>query len=53
MLITAFLYIWPEGHQEPRNKVGSPSLAKRLVGIEPGVINFHLKLYERVVQIFF
>ena len=36
MLITALLLIQPEGHQEPRNEVGSLSSAKRLVGFELG-----------------
>ena len=35
MLITAFVHIRPEGHREPRNKVGSLSPAERLVGFEP------------------
>ena len=34
------LHFRPEGHREPRNKVGSLSLAERLVGIEPGTFQF-------------
>ena len=34
MLITLFLHIWPKSHGQPRNKVGSLSLAKHLVGFE-------------------
>ena len=40
MLITAFLPIRPEGHQEPRSEVGSLSPAERLVGFEPGTFRF-------------
>ena len=36
MLITAFVHILPEGHQEPRSKVGSLSPAKHLADFEPG-----------------
>ena len=36
MLITALYLIRPEGHWEPRNKVGSLSPAERLVGFETG-----------------
>ena len=32
-----------EGHQEPRNEVGSLSLAERLVGFEPGTFRFLLQ----------
>ena len=35
MLITAFLQCRPEGHQEPRNKVGSLSPVECLVEFEP------------------
>ena len=34
MLILVFLYIWPQGYWEPRNKIGSLSPAERLVGFE-------------------
>ena len=34
------LHIQPEGHWQPRNKVGSLSLAKRLVGFEPETFQF-------------
>ena len=37
MLITAFCLFWPEDQQEPHSKVGSLSLAKRLVGFEPRI----------------
>ena len=40
MLITCILHIQPEGHWQPRNKVGSLSLAKRLVGFEPETFQF-------------
>ena len=40
MLITAFLHILPEGHWEPRDEVGSLSMAKRLVGFELGTFRF-------------
>ena len=43
MLITCVLHIWPEGHREPRNKVGSLSPAERLVGFEPGTFRFLLQ----------
>ena len=36
MLITCVLHIQPKGHQEPCNKVGSPSPAEHLMGFEPG-----------------
>ena len=35
IVITAFELLWPKGHQEPCNEVGSLSLAKWLVGFEP------------------
>ena len=38
MLIIVCLPIRPEGHREPRNEVGSLSLAERLVGFEPILI---------------
>ena len=40
MLITCVLYIRPEGHWEPCNKVGSLSPAKHLVGFELGTFRF-------------
>ena len=43
MLITAFLNFRPEGHREPRNKVGTLSPAERLVGFEPGTCRFLLQ----------
>ena len=43
MLITCVLHIWPEGHREPRNKVGSLSPVERLVGFEPGTFRFWSK----------
>ena len=43
MLITAFAHIQPEGHQEPRNKVGFLSLAEHLAGFEPGTFRFLLQ----------
>ena len=36
MLITGVLHIQPEGHWEPRNEVGSLSVADCLVGFELG-----------------
>ena len=33
LLITAFLQFWPEGHQEPCNKVGSLSPTKHLMSL--------------------
>ena len=36
MLITTFVQVRPEGHREPRNKVGALSLAEHLVGFELG-----------------
>ena len=44
MLINAFfLHFRPEGHREPRNEVGSLSLAERLVGFKPGTFRFLLQ----------
>ena len=40
MLIACVLHIRPEGHWEPRNEVGSQSLAERLVGFELGTFWF-------------
>ena len=37
------LHFRPEGHQDPRNKVGSLSPAERLVGIELGTFPFLLQ----------
>ena len=37
------LHFWPEGHREPRNKVGSLSPAKCLMGFEPGTLRFFLQ----------
>ena len=34
MLITAFVQVRSEGHQEPRNEVGALSPAERQVGFE-------------------
>ena len=41
MLITAFLHVWPKGHGEPRNEVGSLSPAKCQVGL--GTFQFWLQ----------
>ena len=38
-----FVHIWPEGHGEPHNKVGSLSPAECLVGFEPGAFRFLLQ----------
>ena len=35
MLIKSFVQVWPEGHLELRNKVGSLRSAEYLVGFEP------------------
>ena len=43
MLITAFVHVRPEGHQDPRNEVGSLSPAERLAGFEPGTFRFWLQ----------
>ena len=40
VLITAFAQVRPEGHREPRNKVGLLSLVERLVGFKPGTFRF-------------
>ena len=59
MLITTFVQVQPEGHQEPRNKVGALSLAEYLAGFELGtfwycqtcmqqaavIINYWLKMF--------
>ena len=36
MLITAFVQVWPKGHREPRNEVGSLSSTDRLLGVWTG-----------------
>ena len=43
MLITAFVQVWPKGHREPRNEVGSLSSTDRLLGFEPGTFRFWLE----------
>ena len=43
MLITVYVHIWPEGHREPRNKVGSLSLAEHPTGFELGTFRFLLQ----------
>ena len=43
MLITVFAHIRPEGHREPRNKVGSLSPVERLAGFEPETFQFLLQ----------
>ena len=40
MLITASVHVRPEGHQEPRNEVGSLRPAEHLAGFEPGTFRF-------------
>ena len=40
MLITALFTFRPEGHREPRNKVGSLRMAEPLVGFEQGTFQF-------------
>ena len=40
MLIICVLHIWPEGHGEPCNEVGSLSLTECLVGFEAGTFWF-------------
>ena len=37
------LHFQPQGHREPRNKVGSQSPAEHLVGFEPGTFRFLLQ----------
>ena len=34
MLITAFVQVWPRGHREPHNEVGSLSLVEHLAGFD-------------------
>ena len=43
MLITVVLHIWPEGHKEPCNEVGSLNLVKCLVGFKLGTFWFCLQ----------
>ena len=43
LIIAFFLHFQPEGHREPRNKVGSLSPAERLVGFELGTFQFLLQ----------
>ena len=43
MLITAFVQVQTEGHQKPRNEVGSLNLAECLAGFEPGTFRFWLQ----------
>ena len=43
MLITAFVQVRTEGHQKPRNEVGSLNLAECLAGFEPGTFRFWLQ----------
>ena len=43
MLITAFIHIWPKGHREPCNEVGSLSPAERLASFELGTFRFLLQ----------
>ena len=41
VLISASFHFRPEGHMEPHSDVGqAPSLAKHLVGFEPGTFRF-------------
>ena len=40
MFITTLYLFRPEAHWEPRNEVGSESLAEHLVGFEPGPSSF-------------
>ena len=40
MLITTFVQFWPKDHREPSNRVGSLSLAERLLGFELGTFQF-------------
>ena len=43
VLITAFVQVRPEGHREPRNKVGSLSPAECLAGFQPRTFWFWLQ----------
>ena len=38
--LTAFSHFRLEGHRESRSEVGSPDLAERPVGLEPGTFRF-------------
>ena len=40
MLITVFVQVWPKGHQESCNQVGSLSPAESLADFEPGTFQF-------------
>ena len=40
MLIAVFVQFRPTGYREPRNEVGSLSLAECLLGLEPGTFWF-------------
>ena len=40
VLIIAFVQARPEGHREPRNKVGLLSPVDRVVGFKPGTFRF-------------
>ena len=42
MLVTVFLHVRPEGHQEPHKEVEALSLAKDLVGFELETFQFWL-----------
>ena len=42
-LITTFVKVWPKGHWEPHNKVGSLSPPEHLTGFEPGSFQFWLQ----------
>ena len=35
LLITMLFQVWPEGHREPRNEIGSRRLAERIAEFEP------------------
>ena len=52
MLIICILYIRPEGHWEPHNKVGSPSPAECLAGFEPRTFLFWSQHHLLPIQIF-
>ena len=43
ILITVFDLLWPKGHWEPCNQVGSQSMTEHLVGIELGAFQFWMK----------
>ena len=46
MLITVFVQVWPKGHQESCNQVGSLSPAESLADFEPGTFQFWLPPQE-------